>query len=135
MPNNAKISIVGNLTTDPVSRVVKERNVVSFTVAVNTSSKQPDGNYLSNFYSVSVWGKSGEYLMNRLCKGSQVWVNGDLTIAEYTKDGVTRTALRIDATDVRGLQRLVEGNAPAPAATRAPARPAPAHQADDDMPF
>lgn len=135
MPNNAKISIVGNLTTDPVSRVVKERNVVSFTVAVNTSSKQPDGNYLSNFYSVSVWGKSGEYLMNRLCKGSQVWVNGDLTIAEYTKDGVTRTALRIDATDVRGLQRLVEGNAPAPAATRAPARHAPAQQTDDDMPF
>lgn len=106
MPNNAKISIVGNLTRDPQTRQAGSSSVASFSVAVNTMNKKADGAYDSNFYDVSAFGKLGEYLMQHLQKGSQVWVNGDFAAAEYTnKDGAVRHALRISATDVRVLSR------------------------------
>ena len=89
MPNNAKISIIGNLTRDPQTRQAGSSNVASFSVAVNTMNKKGDGAYESNFYDVSAFGKLGEYLMQHLQKGTQVWVNGDFTASEYTnKDGV-----------------------------------------------
>lgn len=111
MPNNAKITLIGNLTKDPQTRNVGERTVTSFTVAVNTLAKGDDGKYTSNFYDVSVWGKSGEYLKDKLQKGSQVWVNGDFLMDEYkAKDGTVRQMLRVNGTDVRGLSRLKDGS-------------------------
>lgn len=111
MPNNAKITLIGNLTKDPQTRNVGERTVTSFTVAVNTLAKGDDGKYTSNFYDVSVWGKSGEYLKDKLQKGSQVWVNGDFLMDEYkAKDGSVRQMLRVTGTDVRGLSRLKDGS-------------------------
>lgn len=111
MPNNAKISIIGNLTRDPQTRQAGSSNVASFSVAVNTMNKKGDGAYESNFYDVSAFGKLGEYLMQHLQKGTQVWVNGDFTASEYTnKDGVVRHALRISATDVRVLSRSKSDN-------------------------
>lgn len=107
MPANAKVTILGNLTRDPQTRSVGDRTVTSFTVAVNTLSKKDDGSFESNFYDVSVWGKSGEYLMQKLQKSSMVLVTGDLAMVEYTaKDNSTRQALRVTATDVRGVARL-----------------------------
>lgn len=107
MPANAKVTILGNLTRDPQTRSVGDRTVTSFTVAVNTLSKKDDGSFESNFYDVSVWGKSGEYLMQKLQKSSMVLVTGDLAMVEYTaKDNSPRQALRVTATDVRGVARL-----------------------------
>lgn len=111
MPNNAKISIIGNLTRDPQARQAGSSNVASFSVAVNTMNKKGDGAYESNFYDVSAFGKLGEYLMQHLQKGTQVWVNGDFAASEYTnKDGVVRHAMRISATDVRVLSRSKSDN-------------------------
>lgn len=127
MANNAKIDIVGNVTRDPITRKVGNSNVTSFTVAVNTSSKGPDGNYKTNFYDVSVWGNQGEYITQKLQKGSQVWVVGDFVQDEYVgTDQKNHIALRIRAFDVRGLSRLKESTetpAAQPVAT------------DNEMPF
>ena len=108
MPNNAKVTLIGNLTKDPTERTVGANKVVVFTVAVNTLSKKSDGSYDTNFYDVSVWGKSGEYVLEHFQKGTLVWVNGDLSMAEYvTKDTQqTRQALRVRADDVRGITRM-----------------------------
>lgn len=115
MPNNAKINLIGNLTRDPQTRQAGSANVVAFSVAVNTMNRKPDGAYDSNFYDVSVFGKQGEYLMQQLQKGTQVWVNGDLAVAEYTdKEGKPRYALRVTGTDVRVMSRgKNDGAAPA----------------------
>lgn len=122
MPNNAKVTILGNLTRDPATRTVGANNVVSFSVAVNTMSKKPDGNYDSNFYDVSVWGKQGEYLMQRIQKGTQVWVTGDLELASYTdKEGNPRQTLRVNANDVRVLARAKGDSADTPVASYRPA--------------
>lgn len=116
MPNNAKITILGNLTRDPVSRQAGASTVVSFNVAVSTMNKAADGNYASDFYDVSVWGKNGEYLAQKIQKGTQVWVTGDFSTGEYEgKDGQKHATLRITATDVRPVSRLKGEGTPAPA--------------------
>lgn len=130
MPNNAKISFVGNLVREPVTRQAGASTVVSFTVAVNTMNKAPDGSYASDFYDVSVWGKNGEYLMEKVQKGTQVWVTGDFSTSEYAaQDGTKRTALRVNATDVRPLSRL-KGEAAGGGAPRGRAAYAPPQQAN-----
>lgn len=114
MANNAKVTLIGNLTKDPVTRKVGAGSVVQLSVAVSTMNKAPDGTYLSDFYDVSVWGKNGEYLMDKVQKGTQVWVTGDFSTAEYTaQDGTKRLTLRVNASDVRPIQRMKgEGGAP-----------------------
>lgn len=107
MANNAKISFVGNLTKDPATRKAGTNTVTAFSVAVNTMNKNPDGSSASDFYDVSVWGKNGEYLMEKLQKGTQVWVTGDFATAMYdAKDGTKHLALRVTASDVRPLARM-----------------------------
>lgn len=129
MPNNAKISILGNLTRDPATRQVRANNVVSFSVAVSTMTKKEDGTYDSNFYDVSVWGKQGEYLLQRLQKGTQVWVTGDFEHAVYTdKDGNPRCSLRVTANDVRVVARGKGDSADTP-------RAAVVQQNNDELPF
>ena len=107
MANNAKINILGNLTKDPELNNRNGVNVASLSVAVNTDAKNPDGTFKTDFYEVSVWGKQGEYLMQRLQKGSSVWVAGGLSTGEYVgRDNQKHFTLRIRADDVRGVARL-----------------------------
>lgn len=109
MPNNAKAVIVGNLTKDPVSNNYNGSTVVSFPVAVNTTKKEGD-KYISDFYNVSVWGKTAEYVMPRLQKGTQVQVVGDLQLQSY-KDkttGADRQSLALRASEVLPLARQKE---------------------------
>ena len=105
--NNAKVFLDGNLTRDPEVRDVKGSPVTVFTVAVTTNVKNDDGTYKSDFYDVSVWGRLGEYIPQRLQKGSRVWVTGGLTTNEYVgRDNEKHLGLRVTADDVRGIARL-----------------------------
>lgn len=111
MSNNAKVVILGNLTADPQMSSYNNTSVVSFQVAVSTAKKEqgPDGKdkWLADFYNVSVWGRTGEFILPRLQKGTQVQVVGDLTLSKYKdkKTGEDRQSLTIRATDVLPLAR------------------------------
>ena len=130
MPNNAKAIILGNLTRDPTTRQVNNNTVVSMTVAVSTMRKNPDDTYLSNFYDVSVWGKQGERLMQRLQKGTQVQAIGDLALDSFTgRDNQLHYQLKLDNAEVTPVARMKEAGA-APAAQEPVPQPA-----NDEMPF
>lgn len=104
MPNNAKCVIVGNIIREPQTNNWQGTTVVSFPVAVNTTKKDGD-KYISDFYNVSVWGKTAEYIQGRIQKGTMVQVAGDLTLQNY-KDkntGADRQSLSLRATDVLPL--------------------------------
>ena len=108
MSNCAKVSITGRLTKEPVQKNWQGTTVVSFTVAVNTTKKEGD-KYVSDFYNVSVWGKSGEFILPRITKGSLVQVYGDLTLQEYTdKNNTQQKALAVRATDVLPLSSTTQ---------------------------
>ena len=101
MANDATIVINGNLVRDPELREVgaNKNKVASFTVAVNTNTRRPDGTFEANFYDVSMWGPRGEAFVQRAQKGTGVEVIGDLAMSEYvsTKDNKNHYRLRIDA--------------------------------------
>ena len=105
MPNNAQVVIVGNLTKDPTQTSYNGSTVVSFPVAVSTTKKDGD-KYLSDFYNVSVWGKTAEYVTPRLQKGTLVQVFGDLQLQTYTdRNNVERQSLSLRADKVLPLAR------------------------------
>lgn len=100
MANCAKVGLTGRITKEPSQRNWQGSTVVSFSVAVNTTKKEGD-NYISDFYNISVWGKSAEYILPRIQKGSLVQVYGDLMLQPYTgKDGVEKQSLSVRATEV-----------------------------------
>ena len=104
MSNGAKISLTGRLTQEPQQKNWQGTTVVSFPMAVNTTKKDGD-KYISDFYNISVWGKSGEFILPRIQKGSMVQVYGDLILQTYTdkKTGAERQSLSVRATDVLPL--------------------------------
>lgn len=106
MANDANINIVGTVLQDPTNRQVNSSTVLSMRVAVQTTKKQQNSPYpASDIYDVSVWGKMGENLLNKVKAKTRVWVSGDFMVGEPWKNrnGETQTSLRINATHVKIL--------------------------------
>ena len=105
MANDATVTLHGNLVRDPELKEVgpSKSKVASFTVAVSTSNKKPDGTYDTNFYDVSLWGPRGEAFIERAEKGTAVQVIGDVSMVEYVsqKDNLKHNRLRVDAYKVK----------------------------------
>lgn len=112
MPNGAKVCIIGNLIKDPETSTTKAGNVTKFTVAVNTTMKKAAGEgYESNYYNVSVWGKPGEWLMDKLQKGTSVEVVGGLMQRTYqNSNGQEAKSLDVQAWSVQPLMRMKGGS-------------------------
>lgn len=111
-------TIVGHLCSDPEMRQIGANTACSFRVAVNTSSKDKNNNYVSNFYDCTIFGKRSERFYSRAQKGSGVTVCGEVAAVEYTaKDGTLRTGLRmnVDHAEVQSKMRDKEAAPPAAA--------------------
>lgn len=125
-----KLTIIGNLTRDPETRVTQSgSSVCSFTVAVNRRGQDDK----TDFFRVSAWNKTGETCQKYLAKGRKVAVTGPVSVSTYTgQDGKTYANLEVMAQDVEFLTPKGEQQA-APA----PAAPNNGYQEviDDDLPF
>jgi len=104
-----KIIIVGNLGRDPELRYTPQGvPVCNFSVATNERRRDAAGEVQekTTWFRVTAWRKLAELANQYLKKGSQVYLEGRLYLDEYTdRDGVVRTSLRVDATDMRFLDR------------------------------
>lgn len=125
-----KLTIIGNLTRDPETRVTQSgSSVCSFTVAVNRRGQDDKTDY----FRVSAWNKTGETCQKYLAKGRKVAVTGPVSVSTYTgQDGKTYANLEVMAQDVEFLTPKAEQAAPAPAA---PANNGYQEVTDDDLPF
>lgn len=125
-----KLTIIGNLTRDPETRVTQSgSSVCSFTVAVNRRGQDDKTDY----FRVSAWNKTGETCQKYLAKGRKVAVTGPVSVSTYTgQDGKTYANLEVMAQDVEFLTPKAEQAAPAPAA---PANNGYQEVTDDDFPF
>ena len=97
-----KVTIIGNLGTNPEIRITKSGlSVCSFSVA---ASKKTNGNDITTWFRVSAFGKLAENCARFLAKGRKVGVVGDITLNTYTaKDGSTKASLEVTAEDVEFL--------------------------------
>ncbi len=139
-----KIILVGHLGRDPVLRYTPQGTAVcDFSLATSERrSGGGEGQEITTWFRVSVWGKQAELANQYLAKGKQVFIEGRLRQSEYTdKEGMKRMTLEVSATDIQFLgTRGEEGGGTAPTARpAAAAAPAASHDDnqphDDDIPF
>ncbi len=137
-----RVVLVGRLTRNPELRTTTNgKNVASFGIAVNRRVKQADGD--ADFFTVTCWNQTAEYVSNYLTKGRLVAVDGRLSWRKYTtSDGQHREVIEVVADNVQGLDRPKDDEGGAPgggggfsAAPRASAAPASAPAEDEYDPF
>ncbi|MFJ9365311.1 single-stranded DNA-binding protein [Nocardia sp. NPDC101769] len=107
MSGETNLTIIGNLTADPIIRYMNDTGdaVVNFTVAstprvFDAKTKQwKDGAAL--FMRCTQWREAGEHVANSLSKGDRVIVVGKLSQREYTdREGVKRQVMELVADEV-----------------------------------
>lgn len=101
-----KVIMIGRLTRDPELRTTTTgKHVVGFGIAVDRQFKTEGGQDV-DFFNVSAWGKTAEFVANYLSKGRLVAVEGRIQTRKYqTREGENREAVEIVADSVQGLDR------------------------------
>jgi len=128
-----KIAIVGYLGRDPELRFTPEGTpVCNFSVATTEKRKDRSGELqdVTTWFQVALFGRRAEVAKEYLSKGSQVWLEGSLTLNQWTdNEGATRASLEVRATDIKFLSSSGEKASAATATARATS------SIDDDVPF
>lgn len=101
------VVLIGRLTRDPELRTTTNgKNVTSFSVAVDKRFKPQDGSPTADFFNVTAWGQTAEFVSNYLSKGRLVSIEGRLQQRSYTtQDGNQREVVEVVAESVQGLDR------------------------------
>lgn len=118
-----QVVVMGNLTRDPDLRQIPSgQSVTSFSLALNRSYKDKDGNWqeATDYVDVVAWGPLGERVAQYVTKGRPVLVSGRLQSRQWEQEGQKRSKLEVVANDVTFLGGRGEGNdgGEAPAASQ-----------------
>ncbi|MEU6264856.1 single-stranded DNA-binding protein [Saccharopolyspora shandongensis] len=100
-----EITFAGTVVADPEMRFTNSgAGVVNFTVASNDRKFDRERNEWvdagATFLRCSIWRQAAENAAETLTKGMRVLVTGVLRQRSYEKDGQTRYAFEVDATEV-----------------------------------
>lgn len=109
MASYNKITLVGNVGNDPQIKIVGDnRKVVDISIAVNERARgnQPEK---TEWYRVSFWDAKADIVANYVRKGSQLFVEGRLSVSTYTDPNTNRERYRLD---VLGTELVLLGNRP-----------------------
>jgi single-strand DNA-binding protein len=100
-----KITLIGNLTSDPETRTTPSGvTVCSFTIAVNRRFANSEGERQTDFFRINAWRQLGEVCAKHLAKGRKVAVVGELQARMYdAKNGEKRMSLDVAADEVEFL--------------------------------
>ena len=132
-----KITLIGNLTADPVLRATQNgTSVCQFTLAVNRRFPGQDGQKITDFFRVVTWKTQAENCAKYLAKGRKAAVIGELQARTYeAKDGTTRLSLDVSAGEVEFLSPKEEEK-PEPKRELPPVDPTTFPDvSSDDLPF
>lgn len=104
--------LIGRLTKDPELRYTPNGvAVASFTLAVDRSWLNQQGEKETDFIPIVVWRKQAENCANYIGKGSLVAVEGRIQVRTYdTKEGQRRWVTEIVADNVRFLDKRGNNN-------------------------
>lgn len=100
-----KITLIGNLTRDPESGSTQGGiNFTRFTIAVNRSFTNSNGERVADYFDVICWRMLAERCAKYLFKGSKVGVNGSVQRRQYeNRDGIKCTSFDVVADEVEFL--------------------------------
>jgi single-strand DNA-binding protein len=102
-----RIVLIGRLTKDPELRYTTNGTAVAtFTLAVDRSRPNQQGEREADFIPVVVWQKQAENCANYIGKGSLVAVDGRLQVRTYDdKEGQRHWVTEVVAENVRFLDK------------------------------
>jgi single-strand DNA-binding protein len=113
-----RVVLIGRIVRTPeLKTTTTGKAVVSFSIAVNKRVKGKDGAD-ADFFRVTAWGQTAEYVNTYLDKGRLVSVDGRLDTRKWKdKDGNEREVVEVVADNVSGLDKPKDD---APKATAKP---------------
>lgn len=102
-----QIMIIGNCTRDiELKELQGGQKLANMTLAVNRRFKDKQGNRETDFFSVTLWGKTAELAAQYLSKGSKCLVRGEMQIRKYTdKDGNQKISPEINGEEIEFLSQ------------------------------
>lgn len=108
-----RVVLIGRLTKDPELRYTPNGvAVASFTLAVNRTRLNQQGEREADFIPVIVWQKQAENCANYIGKGSLVAIDGRIQVRTYdARDGQRRWVTEVVAENVRFLDKREAGGA------------------------
>lgn len=146
--NYNKVILGGRLTADPELKQTQSGiPVVSFSIAVNRKFQSKDAPQQTDFFNVTAWRNTAEFVSKYFRKGSSICVTGSIQNRTWTdQQGQKRYATDIVADDVTFVDSRQENGAAgqySPDAYNTPSFSTPAASApkfeevktDDDLPF
>lgn len=81
------INVIGRLGADPEFRYIQNGTALaSVNIAVNRERKDADGNYPTDWWRLTLWGKNAENFVKLTHKGSRVGITGRPEINTWQDD-------------------------------------------------
>lgn len=143
MAANNLIMVIGRVGKDPETRYFENgRAVAKFSIAVNRPVRDKQGNEVTDWFQVDIWGKQAELASELVRKGSLISVTGACHVDEWTDpQGTKQKMTKIAAEGFQLLESKAasderashDGRAPV-AAGHAAAPEGGEYLADDDIP-
>lgn len=95
------VAMIGRLVSDPEMRQTQSgKSVASFRIACDRGRKDANGQNMTDFFSVTAWQKTAEFVCRYFQKGNLIAVDGRLQSRQYQdKSGNNRTAIEIVASN------------------------------------
>ena len=102
--NGPQVQFFGRLTRDPEIRYSENAGVAYTTVSVAVNTYfGPDKPEETDFFSTTLWRRHAESAVANCRRGSLVFVQGRLTLREFTRsDGTQGHSLQVSANSFRG---------------------------------
>jgi len=106
-----RVILAGRLTRDPEVRTTTTgKKVADFSIAVQKRMKPQDGSSDADFFRVSCWGATAEFVGNYVTKGRLVIIEGRLQSRKFVdKQGNNREVVEVVADSVNPLERPRDG--------------------------
>jgi single-strand DNA-binding protein len=87
---------IGRLCSDPETHETANNTVAKIRIAINGRKKEGD-NWVDDptFLTCEAWGNQADFISKHFEKGKEIWIQGELKIDEWEKDGQKRSAPKI----------------------------------------
>ncbi len=94
-----KVIMMGRITHNPeLKKTPTGKSVCSFSIAVDRRFKNANGERQTDFFNVSAWDKTAEFVTQYFAKGRMILVEGEMQTTKYTdKNGNPATWYEIVA--------------------------------------
>ena len=132
-----RVILLGRLVADPEARTTQSGIAMTrFKLAVNRQGKPQEGQPTADFFQITAWRHTAEFVQKYFTKGQQVLIEGYLRNNQYTdKDGNKRYSDDIHATQVYFADSKRSNDNSNDNKTYSEPAPYQFSESDEDLPF